>query len=141
MEKNMRKKYLVLAIVLFFILITNKGDKSVFLENRGFEERFNDRQIMDVVKSISEIAGVREVAVLSRNGKILAGILTETPEDREEIILKADKNVKEKFPGFVVRKIFVEDDTALDIIELSYYIESDIEPKILKKRFDFLMDK
>ena len=137
----MRKKYFVLAVVLFFIIITNQGEKSVFLENNGFEERFNDEQMMDVVKSISQIPGVREVAVLSRKGKILAGILTETPENREEIIFKADKTIKKKFPGFVVRKIFAEDDTALDIIELSYYIESDIEPRILKKRFDYLMDK
>ena len=137
----MSKRYLVLAVILFFIIITNRADKSVFVENNGFDERFNDEQIMDIVKSVSEIEGVREVAVLSRNGKILAGILTEIPEEREEIILKADKIIKEKFPGFVVRKIFAEDDTALDIIELSYYIESEIEPEILKKRFDYLMDK
>lgn len=137
----MKRICIVLAVILSFILITNQEYQNVFVEDTGFEERFNDRQIMDAVKKISSIAGVTEVAVLSQNRKILAGILAESTAENENIMLRAEEIIKKSFPGIVVRKIFVEDDTALDIIELSYYVESDLEPKILKKRFDYLADK
>lgn len=137
----MKKIYLIFAVIMLFVFMSNRANVNVFKEDIGFEERFNDRQIMDAVKSVSEIAGVTEVAILSQNGKILAGILAENTEDSQYIVLEAEEIIKKRFPGVVSRKVFAEDDTALDIIELSYYVESDLEPEILRRRFDYLMHK
>ncbi len=137
----MKKIYLIFAVIMLVVFMSNRANVDVFKEDTGFDERFNDRQIMDAVKSVSKIAGVTEVAILSQNGKILAGILTENTEDSQYIVLKAEEIIKKRFPGIVSRKVFAEDDTALDIIELSYYVESDLEPEILRRRFDYLMHK
>ncbi len=133
----MKKFYLIMVAFAFIIILFS--EKGANVNSSGGSERFNDSESMNAAREIATINGVTEVAVLQRSGRIIAGILSEG--DAHLTKMSAEKILKKRFPNAVSRAAFVEDDEALDIIELSYYIDSGVERKILKKRFNYLVGK
>lgn len=102
-------------------------------------ERYNSEKNMHAVRSISMLEGVCEVAVLSRGDGVLAGILLDKKELGETIYNEAIKIISESFPEAEKIVLEIETDKALDIIELSYYIGTDLKDAVLVQRFNYLL--
>lgn len=104
-------------------------------------ERYSDRRSRDAVRAVAELGSVECAAVLSRDGEILAGIILEegtNDEARSAAVLNAERVLAVKFP--FAHSVFAEADSdlAFDIIELSFFLDSDMDKKILSRRFDTL---
>ncbi len=125
------KKFLTVICVLLLSVLIIYGENGT--------ERYNDERNMQTVRSISKLEGVSEVALLSRNKTVLAGILIDKKEMAEAIYNEAFTMVSEKFPDAKKIVLEIDSDKALDIIELSYYIGGDLKDRILVKRFNYLI--
>ena len=94
---------------------------------------------MRAVRSISRLEGVREVALLSRGDGVLAGILLDKKEQHETVYNEAMRLISQNFPQTEKIVLEIETDKALDIIELSYYIGTDLKDTVLIQRFNYLL--
>lgn len=129
----MKKIYFCLFFALLVFLIQN-----VLARGNALKERGNDELHISVAKGISALEGVRDAAVLSHNGKTIVGIRTEEGTRAEAIALYTEKVLKKSFVNSGDIKIFVGDETAQKIVELSFYLDTDMDRQVLEKRFDFL---
>ena len=127
----MKKFCLVFVIVVCFIL-------NILVVGSALKERGNDELHIKVAKGISVLDGVRDAAVLSHKGKIIVGIRTEDEAKTDAISLYAEKVLKKAFLNEGEFKIFVGDENAQKVVELSFYLDSDMDREILEKRFEFL---
>lgn len=105
-------------------------------------ERYNSEQNLAAVREISKIDGVCETAVLSRGKKVLSGIRidarTQNTANYELVYNDALRVLYTSFPKAKKIILEIETDKALDIIELSYCIDSNIKKGVLVKRFNYL---
>lgn len=92
-----------------------------------------------LAKELSAIEGVWEVAVLQRDGAVLVGLRCQR-EDCDRVRIKARRLAKDYFPT-CTRIIGVEDNTALEITQLAYLLQSDLHEDVLKSRFRYLANK
>ncbi len=129
----MKKIYFCLFFALVTFLIQN-----VLAMGSALKERGNDELHISVAKGISALDGVRDAAVLSHNGKTIVGIRTEDGIRTEAITLYAEKVLKKTFINNRNFKIFVGDEAAQSVVELSFYLDTDMDRQVLEKRFDFL---
>ncbi len=140
--KIYKKKIFLLTVIFIIVMffISSIQIKNISLsDNIRDNERSNNMKNLYVVREIATLNGVKEVAVLNKKNKILVGILT----DNIEISTKEQTQniVKKNFPRFSKYAISINDDLAIDIIELSYYLGAKSDRKILEKRFNFLVSK
>lgn len=127
----MKKIFVIVFAALFLSIAIIYGESGTV--------RYNSDKNMNTVRSISGIEGVCEVAVLSRGNSVLAGILLDKKEFDETIYNEAMRIISESFPETEKIVLEIETDKALDIIELSYYIGTDLKDAVLVQRFNYLM--
>lgn len=98
-------------------------------------ERYSDGKSRDAVRAVAALGGIDCAAVLSRRGTVIAGILLEDGAAHDEISENARRLLEEMFP--TARHVSVETDSelALDIIELSFFLDTDMDEKTLILRF------
>ncbi len=127
----MKKFFVIICAALFLSAAIIYGESGT--------ERYNSEENMRAVRSISCLEGVCEVAVLSRGDGVLAGILLDKKELSETIYNEAMRLISESFPKMEKIVLEIESDKALDIIELSYYIGTDLKDAVLIQRFNYLL--
>ncbi len=118
------------CFVLVILLIT-----VVFSANSG-NTRGNNKRCIDAAQRISNLDGVNAVAVLKLEDRILAGVRL----DREnmETTNKIKSILNGLFPGSKNLQIEVSNSKAEQIIELSYFADSDMHKDTIQGRFEFL---
>lgn len=105
------------------------------------EERGNDKAHISVARQISALEGVDSAAVISRDGRVLAGIILMPDADEGYIGGWAEEMLKTTFPKAKEIRVFMGDKNARDVVELSFCMDSSVEEDMLIKRFDFLLKK
>jgi len=136
----MTKKRSVQVIFLFCVIILSifwyKNSKETEAKAANYE-RYNDDTHIKAARKISELEGVIESAVISCDGKILVGI---------RVFDNAENSQIQSSASYILEKFFRQDneihietgnDNAKKIIELSLYLETDMNKKVLRQRFDF----
>lgn len=101
-------------------------------------ERYNNTKNISAVREIAKEEEVCDAAVLSRGGCVMTGVLLENRENIDEICKTVSQIIKKYYPNMKKIIVAVDDDKALDILELSYYIDAEMDSKILVKRFNAL---
>lgn len=104
-------------------------------------ERGNDKTHIDAARQISAIEGVEWAAVLSCEGRVLAGITLLPGADKEYVGEWAEEFLKTDFADAKKIRIFTGDENARNVAELSFCIDADMNKKLLKRRFDFLIEQ
>ena len=127
----MKKFFAIICAALFLSAAIIYGENGT--------ERYNNEENMRAVRSISRLEGVREVALLSRGDGVLAGILLDKKEQHETVYNEAMRLISQNFPQTEKIVLEIETDKALDIIELSYYIDTDLKDAVLIQRFNYLL--
>lgn len=112
--------------------------QGVYASPDSLKERGNDRSSIDAARRIAELDGVKEAAVLSLDECVLAGISVMENTDCEELCIQTEKILKASFPGAETYRTEAGDEWAEKVIELSFYLDTNISPRILKKRFMYL---
>ncbi len=131
----MNKKNFVIVFVLIILCLSVQAAK---WQNA---ERGNDKAHIDAARHISSIEGVKWAAVLSCDGRVLAGITLLPGADKGYVGEWAEEFLKTDFADAKKIRIFTGDENARDVAELSFCIETDMNRKLLKKRFDFLVEQ
>ena len=118
------------CFILIIVLIT-----VVFSANYG-SIRGNNKRCMDAAQRISNLNGIDAVAVLKRQDRILAGIRL----DKEDAAIsnKVRSILNGLFPNIKEFQIEVSNGKAEQIIELSYFADSDMQKSVIDGRFEFL---
>lgn len=118
------------CFILTILLIT------VVLSANYGDVRGNNKRCIDAAERISNLGGVDSVAVLKMQGRILAGIRL----DKEDAVIsnKIKSILNGVFPDIKDFQIEVSNSKAEQIIELSYFADSDMQKSILDGRFEFL---
>lgn len=130
------KKRIFLTIFVFIMLCL-----TVQAAKKYDEERGNDKVHIAAARQISALDGVDGAAVLSREGRVLAGVTLLTDADGEYINEKAGEILKKAFPKAEEFSLFTGDANARKVVELSLCLDTDMKKKLLKQRFDFLMEQ
>ncbi len=128
----MNKK--IFLFILIFLCLTVHGARKYDVE------RGNDLVHLEAARRISALDNVKDAAVLSCEGKVLAGVRAEEGGDADTIRKKAEAVLEESFPRAELCRLFVGDEAAEDVVELSLYVDSGMSRKTLRKRFEFLMN-
>ena len=128
----MNKK--IFLIILMLLCVTVHGARKYDVE------RGNDLAHIEVARKISALEDVKDAAVLSCEGRVLAGIRTKKDVDASGITKEAEAMIKESFPKAKGCSLFVGNETADKVIELSFYVDSGMNRRDLRKRFEFLMN-
>lgn len=129
----MQKKVFLPFFILIVLCI------SACAANWYDQERGNDKAHIDVARQISSLEGVDSAAVISRDGYVLAGIVLIPEADGEYVGGWAEELLKTTFPKAKEIRVFMGDKNALDVVELSFCMDTDIKEDMLIQRFDFLM--
>lgn len=118
------------CFALIILLIT------VALSANSGNVRGNNKKCIDAAQRISALHGVDAVAVLKLQNRILAGIRLdiENPETSNKI----KSILNGLFPNSKDLQIEVSNNKAEEIIELSYFADSDMQRNIIEGRFEFL---
>lgn len=104
-----------------------------------FREMSNDKRSLETVRKIGEMSEVCDAAVLHRNKTVLAAVLLESPTgNKVEIKLLTTRLLQGSFPDADNIFVAVDDGVAVDILELAYYIDTDISDVKLIQRFNYL---
>ncbi len=124
----------------FFLIITAcvLVLQSVSASRRMAEQRGNDLTHIQAAQEIDNIVGVEAASVITRNDCVLVGITLFKGADKKDVGNRAKQIVLKNFSASENCKIFVGNKKAEDVIELSLYIDSDMDKKILEKRFDYI---
>ncbi len=122
------KKFCCLVLVIVLITV-------VFSANSG-NTRGNNKRCIDAAQRISNLDGVDAVAVLKLEDRILAGVRL----DRENMATtnKIKSILNGLFRSSKDLQIEVSNSKAEQIIELSYFADSDMQKNVIKGRFEFL---
>ena len=141
----MDKKRCIYVIVLFAVVtiiirgISIQKATAVFdAETNHASEKFNSGKNLNAARQISIIEGVQEAAVLSRNGNVIAGVIIKNGETGNEQLNKIENILRQTFGKNASIKIALNSEKAYDVIELSYYISSNISNRKLIRRFNYL---
>lgn len=118
------------CFVLIILLIT------VVLSANYGNIRGNNKRCIDAARRISGLNGVDAVAVLKLQDRILAGIRLD--KDDAAISNKIRSILNGLFPNARNLQIEVSNSKAEQIIELSYFADSDMQKNIIEGRFEFL---
>ncbi len=127
------KKFLSYFIIILLIAFSTVAA----LANQAGTQNGNNRRCLDAAKRIGEIEGVDTVVVLKNKGRILAGVRC-SDASTEFVRIKSQNIVKGLFPAAKGCRIEVENEVAEKIIELSYFVDADINNSVLESRFEFL---
>ena len=104
-----------------------------------FREMSNDKRSLEAVRKIGEMSEVCDAAVLHRNKTVLAAVLLESPTgNKVEIKLLTTRLLQGSFPDADNIFVAVDDGVAVDILEIAYYIDTDISDVKLIQRFNHL---
>ena len=98
--------------------------------------RGNNRRCIDAAQRISNLGGVDAVAVLKLHDRILAGVRLE--KEDSAMSNKIASILNGLFPDIRECRIEVSNTKAEQIIELSYFADTDMRKGILDGRFEFL---
>lgn len=131
----MNKKFFVIVFVLIILCVSAQAARRYDIE------RGNDKKHLDAARQISAIEGVNSAAVLSHQGRVLAGITLLPESDKFFVGEWVDTILKTTFPKAGDFVVFIEDQNAKSVVELSFCIDTDMNKKLLKQRFDFLMEQ
>ncbi len=131
----MNKKIFVTIFILIILCVSARAARKYDVE------RGNDKKHIDAARQISVIEGVESAAVLSCDGRVLAGIRLLSEVDGEEIFASAEAVLKNTFPKAKEFSIFTDDENARKVVELSLCLETNMKKKLLLQRFDFLMEQ
>lgn len=118
------------CFILVILLIT-----VAFAANSG-NVRGNNKRCIDAAQRISNLNEVDEVAVLKLQNRILAGIRLN--RENPAISNKIKSILRGLFPNVKDLQIEVSNNKAEQIIELSYFADSDIQKNVIEGRFEFL---
>ncbi len=136
MIKKFILKMFVVTLAFFaacFIVGNSKGNNNVY-------EKGNDNSHIEAAREISAFEGVMDAAVISYEGKTMAGVSIDENCDKEEIILFAESVLKRVLGEGVEYYVSVGDETAEKIIELSLYLDTDLDKNVLEQRTRFLLE-
>ena len=139
-----KKRYIYIIVLFAVVTIILRGiaiqkASAVFnAETSRTSEKFNSGKNLNAARQISIIDGVQEAAVLSRNGNIIAGIIIKNGETGNEQLNKIENILRQTFGKNASIKIALNSEKAYDVIELSYYISSNISSRKLIRRFNYL---
>lgn len=128
----MRKAFKGICVVFLLLQLLIYGEMGT--------ERYNNEKNLHVVRKISKLEGVCEVAVLNRGKGVLVGIRLDEETKYDMIYNETMRIISDEFPKSKKVMLEIETDKALDIIELSYYIGTDIKNRVLTQRFNQLLD-
>jgi len=131
----MNKKFFVIVFVLIILCVSAQAARRYDIE------RGNDKKHLDAARQISAIEGVNSAAVLSHQGRVLAGITLLPEADNEYIREWSKEMLKSTFPKTKEFTVFIGGQNALNVVELSLCIDTDMKKKLLLQRFDFLMEQ
>lgn len=131
----MNKKFFILLFSFIFVMF-----QSVCAVKALVREYGNDTAHIEAAKELNRIDGVAEAAVVSCEKRILVGISVFDGADLKNIGKEARMVIATRFSKIKQCRINVGNTDALKIIELSGFIETDLDRNMLKKRFEFLME-
>ncbi|MBQ7959951.1 MAG: hypothetical protein IJ285_01900 [Clostridia bacterium] len=132
----MDKKIFVLLVMAFSVLV-----QSVYGVKELIRESGNDAAHIEVAKELNRIEGVAEAAVISCEKKILVGITVFENADIKNVGSVAREIVAKRFSKIRKCRINIGNSDAMNVIELSGFIETELDKKMLKKRFEFLVER
>ena len=134
MKKNIIK-ILVVTLTIFavcFVAGNSKAKDEVY-------EKGNDNSHIEAAREISAFEGVMDAAVISYEGKTMAGVSIDESCDKGEIMLFVESVLKRTLGRDEEYYISVGDETAEKIIELSLYLDTDLDKSVLEQRTRFLL--
>ncbi len=105
----------------------------------GFGERGNNKKSIEAARDIAKLTDVRETAVLSLDGYVIAGVSVFDNANREEICMQGENILKKFFPDSKTYRIEAGTEWADKVIELSFYLDAKVKRRILRKRFLYLV--
>lgn len=111
----------------------------VFAASDNLNERGNNKESIEATRKIANLDGVREVAVLTRDGYVIAGVSVLENADCEEICIQGEEILKQFFPDARMYRIEAGNEWTDRVIELSFYLDTKVRPSILRKRFLYLV--
>ncbi len=111
----------------------------VCVASSGLNERGNNKKSIDAAREVAELAGVRETAVLSLDGYVIAGVSAFDNVNCEEICIQGENILKKIFPDGKMYRIEADSEWADKVVELSFYIDTKVSRRILRKRFLYLV--
>lgn len=124
---------LCLAVMLTIIQISEAAVKNP-------QRRGNDKAHLVAAEKISALEGVGEAAVISCDGQTLVGVRLADVNVFDEVMGQTESIIKEVFPEIRKLRIFVGDDKAKNIVELSFYVDAGMDREVLEKRFRYLAE-
>ncbi len=127
-------KKILFLLILIFLFATVYGARLYDVE------RGNDLVHIEIARSLSGLEGVKDAAVLSCEGGVLAGVRILEEADAESIRGQAERLLKESFSEKMRLRLEVGGKGAEDIVDLSRYLETKMDKRVLKKRFEFLVE-
>ncbi len=140
MIKKFIFKMFAVASVFFAACFIVGNSKALQLNNKTYEKG-NDSSHIETARAISSFEGVIDAAVISYEGKTMAGVSIDENCDKEEVILFAESVLKRILGENEAFYVSVGDETAEKIIELSLYLDTDLDRKVLEQRTRFLLQK
>ncbi len=137
MIKKTILKMFIVALVFFaacFVVGNSKANNNAY-------EKGNDNSHIEAAREISAFEGVIDAAVISYEGKTMAGVSIDENCDKGEVLLFAESLLKRTLGEDEVYYVSVGDETAEKIIELGLYLDTDMDRKILEQRTRFLLGR
>ena len=131
----MKKRIFLTVLICVMLCLTVRAARRYDIE------RGNDKKHLEAARQISAIEGVNSAAVLSHKGRVLVGITLLPESDKSFVGEWVDTILKTTFPKAGDFVVFIEDKNAKSVVELSFCIDTDMNKKLLKQRFDFLMEQ
>ena len=135
---NQRMIFIMKKYIVFSIACILSG-VCVFSAMGGMERPWgNKERNIQATQEISKVAGIRKIAVLSRNGFVLVGI--ETLEGADKMLIKkhTESALRKYFSGCERCLLGIDNFWADSVLELPFYIDGGMNRKILEKRFEYL---
>ena len=128
----------VFAVVMLSALLYGVWS-GVFAVSGNLTERGNNRESIDAAREIANLDGVKEVAVLTLDGYVIAGVSVSDNADCEEICIQGEDILRRVFPDAEMYRIEADNQWSDKVIELSFYLDTKVRRRVLKKRFLYLV--
>ncbi len=130
------KKFL--AIVILGVVLSGAW-YGAYAVSGGLDERGNNKRSIESAREIAKLIGVRETAVLSLDEYVIAGVSVFDNTNCEEICMQGEKILKKFFPCGKMYRIEADTEWADKVVELSFYLDTKVSRRILRKRFMYLV--
>lgn len=137
--KNTLLCSVLIALIAYSVRYSGSADEKA--GNKSGSVSCNDEASLNAALSIADLGHVDEAAVLNRGKCVIVGILPDGTETRDELCMAAREIIMREFPRAKKVIVAVDDDTALDVIELAYYIDTELDRRTLVKRFNYLINR